>query len=182
MIHELAPTTDPILKQEMELFDFENPSVDPVELAHDLAQTMMENDGLGLAANQIGIKARAFAIMGEQIIVCFNPKIVDFSDDLVYLEEGCLSFPNLYVKIKRPRKIKVRYTEPNGNTVTNVYDGITARVFQHELDHLNGIVHTQRSNRYHLEQARKQAKKVRKFAGDKPLSDEAKEVLEWLKV
>ena len=85
MIHELVPTTDPILKQEMELFNFETPSVDPVELAHDLAQTMMENDGLGLAANQIGIKARAFAIMGEQIIVCFNPKIVDLSDDLVYL-------------------------------------------------------------------------------------------------
>ena len=182
MIRELVDCNDPILKEAIDAFDFNNPIVDPVELAHDLAQTMIEKEGLGLAANQIGIKARAFAMMGEQIVVCFNPRIVDFSDEQVYLEEGCLSFPNLYVKIKRPKKIKVRYTEPNGNVVTNVYDGITARVFQHELDHLNGIVHTQRSNRYHLEQARKQAKKVRKFAGDKPLSDEAKEVLEWLKV
>ena len=182
MIRELVDCNVLIILLLGFLFDFENPSVDPVELAHDLAQTMIENDGLGLAANQIGIKARAFAMMGEQIVVCFNPRIVDFSGDQVYLEEGCLSFPNLYVKIKRHKKIKVRYTEPNGNVVTNVYDGITARVFQHELDHLNGIVHTQRANRYHLEQARKQAKKITKFAGNKPMSDEAKELLEWLKV
>jgi peptide deformylase len=76
------------------------------------------------------------------------------------MEEGCLSHPGLFVKIKRPRRIKVRYTEPNGHTTTRVFDGITARVFQHELDHLNGVNYQQRANKLHLEQARKKKKKA----------------------
>jgi peptide deformylase len=95
----------------------------------------------------------------ENIIGCFNPKIVDTSEEFVLLEESCLTYPNLYVKVKRPRVIKVRYTLPDGQTVTEQYQDITARVFQHELDHLDGICHLQRANRYHLEQAKK-AKKL----------------------
>lgn len=162
MIHELIDCNDPLLKNEVGSFDFTNPPIDPIELAHALAQTMIQNNGLGLSANQIGLPFRAFAMVGSPIIVCFNPRIVDTSSEQVVLEEGCLSYPNLFVKIKRPKMIKVRYTEPNGNTVTKTFDGMTARIFQHELDHLNGIRYIDRANKFHLEQARKAAKKAQR--------------------
>jgi peptide deformylase len=76
------------------------------------------------------------------------------------MDEGCLSFPNLFLKIKRPRTIKVRFTKPNGDTETMKFDGITARCFLHELDHLNGIVFTSKANRYHLERAMKYKKMI----------------------
>lgn len=163
MIHELVHCNEPILKNPVEKFDFTNPQTDPIQLAHDLAETMIQENGLGLSANQIGLPYRAFAIKAEKILVCFNPMIVDESTEQLYLEEGCLSFPNLFVKIKRPKKVKVRYTEPNGNVVTQVFDGLTARVFQHELDHLNGIVYTKRANKFHLDQARKRAKNPSRY-------------------
>jgi len=162
MIHKLVDCNDPILKQKIPNFDFTNPPTDPIQLAKDLAETMIENNGLGLSANQIGLSFRAFAMKAEKIIVCFNPKIVDSSTETVILEEGCLSYPYLFVKIKRPKRIKVRYTEPNGNVVTRVFDGITSRCYQHELDHLDGIVYTKRANKYYLDLARNQARKYQK--------------------
>lgn len=178
MILELVPSNDPILREEMERFDFTNPPVDPIELAADLGDTMNANNGLGLAANQVGLPYRVFVMRGADLpIVCFNPIIVDESSETVVLEEGCLSHPNLFVKIKRARRIKVRYAEPNGNVVTKIFDGMTARVFQHELDHLEGICHLQRANRYHLEQARKNAKKMKK---PKSMSLEAMEFMSTL--
>ncbi len=162
MIRELVDCNDPILKEPLEKFDFDNPPMDPIELAHDLAETMIANNGLGLSANQMGLPYRAFAMKAEKIIVCFNPIIVDTSTETVMLEEGCLSFPLLFVKVKRPKKIKVRYTEPNGNIVTKIFDGMTARVFQHELDHLNGVVYTSKANKFHLEQAKKKLKLLKR--------------------
>lgn len=158
MIYELVDCNDPILREPVPLFDFSNPPVDPLDLASDLAETMLASGGIGIAANQCGLPYRVFIMSGQELIPCFNPRIVDYSNETIYLEEGCLSFPGLFVKIKRPRRIKVRYTEPNGNTVTRVFDGMTARVFQHELDHLDGIAHINRASRIHLEQARKRLK------------------------
>jgi peptide deformylase len=184
MIRELVDCNDPILKQKTENFDFANPPINPVELYNDLA----ENDGLGLAAPQVGLPYRVFVMRAENIIGVFNPKIVDISSEMVYLEEGCLSYPNLWVKVKRPKKVKVRYTNPDGQTETRVFDGMSARVFQHEFDHLEGIVHTKRANRFHLEQARKLQKKLNKgtpvSAGGlriKSLTPEAEQVLQALK-
>jgi peptide deformylase len=159
MIHELVDKHHPILKTELEKFDFQNPPTDPIQLAHDLAETMLDKGGVGIAANQIGLPYRAFAMLAEQIIVCFNPILLSASDDSIVLEEGCLSQPNLFVKIKRPQHIRVRYTEPNGNVITEKFGGMTARIFQHELDHLNGMLYTKRANKIHLDQARKNAKK-----------------------
>ena len=188
MIHELVDCNDLILKQKTDLFDFKNPPIDPVELYNNLAETMRELDGLGLAAPQIGLPYRAFVMRAENIIGVFNPKIVDISSEVVYLEEGCLSYPNLWVKVKRPKKIKVRFTHPDGQTETRVFDGMSARVFQHEFDHLEGIVHTKRANAYHLEQARKLQAKLNKgtpvTAGGlrvKSLTPEAEQILEALK-
>ena len=161
MIVTILGKDHPILKEEMPAFDFDNPIVDPVLLYNDLAETMRENNGMGLSANQIGVRTRAFVMRAEDIIGVFNPRVVDISSETVTLEEGCLSYPNLFVKIKRPKSIKVRFTTPDGETSTKTFTGMTARVFLHELDHLDGIAHTSRANRYHLEQAKKLFKKLK---------------------
>lgn len=159
LVRPLVDQNNDILYQKTDKFDFTNPPIDPSELAHILAQTMIVNNGIGLAAPQVGLPYRAFVMMGQPILCCFNPIIVDTSSEQIYLEEGCLTFPGLIIKVKRPKMIRARYTEPNGQTKTNKFIGMTARIFQHELDHLNGILFTQRANSYHLEQAKK--KKVK---------------------
>lgn len=160
MIRDILPLNDKALKTPCEKFDFANPQVDPLQLYKDLAETMANARGLGLSANQIGEPYRAFVMTGEHIYGVFNPIIVDVSDEQVVLEEGCLSEKNFFVKIKRPKKIKVRFAEPNGAVTTQVFDGMTARVFQHELDHLNGVNIKKRANAYHLAQANKRMKKL----------------------
>ena len=160
LYRDLVPSTDPILKEKLPRFDFNNPPMDPHEIAHILAQTMIKNDGLGLAASQVGLPYRVFVAMGNPILCCFNPVIVDESEDELVMEEGCLSHPNLYVKIRRPQVIRIRYTRPDGVTVTEQYQDLTARVMQHELDHLDGICHLNRANKIHLDQARNKAKKL----------------------
>lgn len=162
-IYDLVPSTDPLLRTKMEPFDFKNPPVDPVVLANALAKTMINNKGLGLSANQCGLPFRVFVMNGNPITACFNPRIVNTSDESVVMAEGCLSYPRVFCKIKRPAAIRVRYQEPNGNTVTKDFQGITARCFQHELDHLNGIVYLDRASRFHREQAFKAAKDVQRM-------------------
>jgi peptide deformylase len=163
LIKELVPKTDPILRDEMEKFDFDNPPEDPIRIAHILAQNVIHYDGLGLAAPQLGMPYRAFVIKAKPMLVCFNPSIVDVSDDMIYMEEGCLTYPNLIIKIKRPQVIRCRYTEPNGNIVTKQFQDLTARIFQHELDHLDGILFMDRSNDIHLEQAKKRRIKLNRM-------------------
>ena len=175
MIKDIFHHTANILREEMPAFDFSNPVMDPLQLYTDLAETMRENNGMGLSANQIGVRTRAFVMRAEEIIGVFNPRIVDESSEMVTLEEGCLSYPNLFVKIKRPKSIKVRFTTPAGETSTKTFTGMTARVFLHELDHLDGVVYTSRANRYHLDQAKKLVKKLknRQLSSLPLLSDEA---------
>lgn len=135
-------------------FDFTNPSIDPNLLADALMTAMYERNGIGLAANQINIPTRVFVIRGDEYnFVCYNPKIVSYSNKTNILEEGCLSFPGLMVKIKRPEEIRVRFQTPSGATDTKTFTGLTARIFQHELDHLDGILFYNRANRFHREQA-----------------------------
>ena len=144
----------------MEDFDFQNPPLDPAKIAHILARTMIEQKGLGLAAPQIGLPVRAFVMMSNPVLCCFNPKIVDRTSKMIILEEGCLTFPGLYLKIPRPEIIKVRFTLPNGETKTEKFIGMSARIFQHELDHLNGILYTNRVGPVALTLAKNKAKKL----------------------
>lgn len=161
MIHKLVSSDHPILRQVMEPFNFMDPPTDPVQLARDLTETMISNNGLGLSANQIGLPYRVFAINANPVYVCFNPRIVDHtSRNFVLMDEGCLSFPYLFLQIKRPRTIKVRFTLPNGDTQTQKFDGMTSRCFQHELDHLNGILYTGKSSVYHLNKAMNKRKQI----------------------
>jgi len=144
-------------------FDFENPPFDPIVFSQELVKTMYEQNGLGLAANQVGVPYQIFAMRGApENFVIFNPRIIDLSTEEILLEEGCLSYPGLIVKIKRPSLIKVRFQTPNGETRTEKFVGMTARVFLHENDHLLGIRHYDRASRYHRDQAFKRVRKVKK--------------------
>lgn len=163
VVHALVKDTDPILSQEMPKFDFDNPVVDPIQLAYDLVESMRHHKGIGLSANQIGLPYRVFAMEAVPAIVCFNPKVIDESSEEIFLEEGCLSFPGLGIKIKRPRHIKVRYTEPNGNVVTTKFTGMAARCFLHEYDHMNGTKYIERASFIQKEIALKRQKKLAKL-------------------
>ena len=159
----LVKDSDPILSQQMPVFDFDNPPTDPIQLAYDLVESMRHHNGLGLSANQIGLPYRVFSMQAVPAIVCFNPKVVDASSEEIVLEEGCLSFPGLGIKIKRSRHIKVRYTEPNGEIVTRKFTGMAARCFLHELDHMNGTKYIDRASFVQKELALKRQKKLAKL-------------------
>jgi peptide deformylase len=161
MILSLIENTNDILHTKTEKFDFSNPSTDPIQLAIDLTETMIENGGIGLAAPQVGIPVRAFVMASNPVIAVFNPILVDSGEEEILLEEGCLSYPGLLLKVKRPKIIKVRFTRPNGEVVTEKYTGMTARIFLHELDHLDGIVFTKKSSYFHKLQAMNKVRQQR---------------------
>lgn len=156
----------PALRKETVAFDFDNPQCDPLELFKNMRDTMCANKGIGLAAPQVGLYYKMFVIGdptdSDSCISVFNPTIVSLSDETVTYEEGCLSFPGLYVPIKRPRIIRARFANHKGDINTYNFDGLTARTFQHEYDHLDGILYTSRANTYHLEKAKKDLKLVKR--------------------
>lgn len=161
MIYQLVNHTDPILHSPLQPFDFGSPPIDPPTLARNLYDTMIVENGIGLSANQCGLPHRVFvmAAHGDNFIACFNPKIVDYSQEQLYLDEGCLSYPGLFVKVKRPKVIKVRYTQSDGQTVTRKFDGMTARCFQHYMDYLDGVTFIARANKIHLQRAQNAQKR-----------------------
>lgn len=151
---------DTYITEVCEEFDFKDPPFDPVDYAQNLVKFMYENNGIGLAANQVGTPYRIFAMRAApENFVCFNPKIVQESEQTVTLEEACLTYPGLLVKIKRPEFIRVRFQTPNGETLTKQFIGMSARVFQHEMDHLDGIVFHTRANKFHRDKAMRKWKK-----------------------
>lgn len=151
---KLVSSADPVLTTPCKEFDFDDPPFDPTEFAKNLVKFMYESNGIGIAANQVGIPYRVFAMRGHpENFVCYNPKIVQPSEMSIELEEGCLTYPGLLVKITRPQHIRVRFSTPNSETITRQYTGLTARIFQHELDHLNGEIFYNKANRFHREQA-----------------------------
>jgi peptide deformylase len=135
---------DPILRERMPEFDFGNSDIDPKQLEKDMIETMFFNDGMGLAANQVGQRIRMF-VMGHRDIpdaaqAFYNPVITATTDDVHDLEEGCLSFPGIYVNIKRPTAIKARWQTSSGEVQEGEFRGYECKCFLHELDHLEGIV------------------------------------------
>jgi peptide deformylase len=164
---EIKNQHDPILKNQLPEFDFENPVMDPVELERELIATMFAKNGIGLAANQVGIAARVFVMGSKENFLnakaYFNPKIIANTDDMVELEEGCLSFPGVYVKIKRPTAIKVEYQNAKGETVVDELRDWDCRVFLHEFDHLEGITFQNRTSPLKWAMAVKKSKPKRKF-------------------
>ena len=145
MISELDKSDDKILHRSVKTC---GANLDRHFLAKTLIENMLHYDGVGLSANQIGIEERAFAMIRDieynDIIVCFNPRIVKRYDDEVWCEEGCLSFPDEIINIQRPARIVVKYEDEDKKDHKIKLDGLAARVFLHEYDHLQGIVFTER--------------------------------------
>lgn len=139
MILEIKKYPDPILRKKCEPVE----KID--EKTKEIAQTMIEiqktHQGIGLAASQIGILKRIIVVeIDNNFCVFINPKISKKSKKKEIMEEGCLSFPGLFLKIKRPQEIEVEAIDLNGNKIKMKVKGLIARVFQHEIDHLNGIL------------------------------------------
>lgn len=156
----LAPPTEEAFKQVAPEFDFTNPPVDPNEFASTMVESCKKYNTLGLSAVQCGFNYRMFVMgSGEQYVAYFNPKIIS-SEGEAHMKENCVSFPLLTLSITRPAKIKVEYQDFAGNIRQAEFHGLTARVFQHELDHLNGIVYTSRCKPLALKSGMKRVEKM----------------------
>ena len=106
-----------------------------------MIDVMEKNDGIGLAAPQVGELKRIIVVKTEKASEVFlNPKIIKKSRDSEVMEEGCLSFLNLFLKIKRAKKIELEVLNVKGEKIKIKTEGLLARVFQHEIDHLDGIL------------------------------------------
>ena len=125
---------------------------------------MFHNDGVGLSANQIGIWERAFVMMTDidlqETITCFNPRILKQSRKKVIMQEGCLSYPDLFLDIERPESVVVKY-EDEGKEIHKVkFEGFIARIFQHEFEHLEGGNFLEGVSRLALDNARRKQRNL----------------------
>ena len=146
MIKTLIPSEDSLLHNKIKKCSY---NLDRSKLSYTLTENMFHHRGVGLSANQIGIKERVFVMISDietqETITCFNPKIIKESKDEVVMEEGCLSYPELFLDIPRPSSIIVKYEDEGKNLIKKRLDGFIARIFQHEYDHMEGIDFTQRT-------------------------------------
>lgn len=111
---------------------------------------MVDRDGIGLAATQVGILKRMLILdpyafrgeeaQGEPMVILINPEVVEQSEEIVRGDEGCLSFPGVFIKVERPARAKVRAQDPDGEIFEVEGEGLGARALLHEIDHLNGVV------------------------------------------
>jgi len=158
---QLVKETDPILKQKAENWDFKN-HVNAEVIERDMLEMMSTRGGIGLAGNQIGLLRRVFVIKLQdgRELGCFNPWILVGDNDKLEENEGCLSFPNLWLKVKRHNKITAAYLDNTGKQCIIELEGLDARCFQHELDHLDGITFTEYVSDLKLKMAQKKQRKL----------------------
>ena len=158
LLMQVAPFVDDTLEQ----FGF----ADRKELSKVMYDNMVKYGGLGLSANQVGLPYRMFVMGGHpqvedgKVRTVFNPLINDVSPESINLKEGCLSFPFLFLSIKRPKWCSVRYTDENGEEIEETLHGMSARIFMHENEHMNGYVFTDLVSKLKLERAEKSKQKM----------------------
>ena len=154
----IAPFKDDMLKEE----GFK----DRKELADAMFIAMKKYSGLGLTCNQVGLPFNMF-VMGDHPqlenglkMACFNPMIISSSEETVLMKEGCLTFPFVFLTIKRPRKVVVKYEDENGELKEGHLDGMMSRIFQHEYDHTIGRLFVEYASKMKLDLAYKKAEKM----------------------
>ena len=163
-MYELVEEATKVLRNPTSEFDFENPPECPKEVEKNLSEAMERFGGIGLSANQLGLDYRVFVMRTADsgIKAFFNPEVTKLSKETEMMKEGCLSFPDIYLMIKRPKAIEFEYTDSDGERHTLQLEGLGSRCVQHELDHLNGIIFLQRASRFKIERALKARPKERK--------------------
>jgi len=149
MVFPIVAYGDPVLKKQAQ--DIEKDELDVQQLAADMFETMYNASGIGLAAPQIGKSLRMFIAdaapledeeIGDWKQVFINPEIIEEAGDDWVFEEGCLSIPTIREDVIRPEKLKIHYFDENWNEHTEEFDGMQARIIQHEYDHIEGILFT----------------------------------------
>jgi len=136
---EILTYPDPVLRKKAD--DVETITDEYHQLIEEMAEAMYDDDGVGLAAPQVGVSKRVIVVDGgEGFMALFNPEIIKTGDDTDTVEEGCLSLPGIRVQVERPTQITLRALNVKGETVQLEIEGLVARIFQHEIDHLNGIL------------------------------------------
>ena len=169
-VYPLLPPNDPRLLMQVAPFVDENLEQFGFKDRKDLSKVMYDNmakyGGLGLSANQLGLPYRMFVMGGHpqiedgKVRSVFNPMVNDVSPESINLKEGCLSFPFLFLSIKRPKWCSVRYTDENGEEVEETLHGMSARIFMHENEHMNGYVFIDLVSKLKLERAEKSKQKM----------------------
>ena len=138
--------------------------LDRNDVEEKLSDSMKQYNGIGLSANQIGIMERVFIMYSDvkkrETITCFNPKIVTQSDTKILMDEGCLTYPGLWLKVKRPDGIEVEYEDKNGEIQNQAMFGLECRIFLHEYDHMEGTNFTQKVSKIKLNRALKRRSKM----------------------
>lgn len=138
MAYDIRTFGDPVLTSVAE--QVENIDGKIIRLTQAMLQAMYKAPGLGLAAPQIGVQKQIFVYdIDEKPVTLLNPRIVESRGEWVY-DEGCLSIPGLYVEMVRPKEVLLEAVDLDGNTIQIEADELLARLFQHELDHLNGVL------------------------------------------
>lgn len=158
MGYDIRTYGDPVLTAVAE--QVENIDGKVVRLTQAMLQAMYKAPGLGLAAPQIGVQKQIFVydIDGEPVTL-INPRIVESRGEWVY-DEGCLSIPGLYVEMLRPKEVLLEAVDLAGNTIQVEADELLARLFQHELDHLNGVLMFDRMTPEQREEAMREYKRL----------------------
>ncbi len=144
-MHEILIVPHPTLRKKAKALD--NVAKEDIEISKQMMQIMKIAPGVGLAANQIGILKKIVTIHIqdkenniEKLYALFNPIITKYSKDTVVMEEGCLSVPQQYAEIERPKSIELQYINEKNNIILEKKNGYEARILQHEIDHLSGIL------------------------------------------
>ena len=157
LLSKIAPYNDDMLK--------EHGFKDRKELGTAMYDTMKKYGGIGLSCNQVGLPFRMFVMGGHPQIdlgrtrYVFNPEVLEMSKETVMMKEGCLSFPFIFVAIKRPKWIEVQYEDEDGKVEKQHMHGMNSRIFQHENEHMNGLIFKDLVSDFKWKRAESQAKK-----------------------
>ena len=157
---------DEFLTKKVADVDINVPAFDPIELKKEMVEFMLSNNGIGLSANQVGLDAQLF-VMGdseENSSMLINPTVLQHTEEIVIDVEGCLSFPNVFAQVKRPKEILVEYYDENLEKKRTHLTDYSVKVCLHEWDHLQGITFKDRVSPLVWKMANKKAKKYTKYA------------------
>jgi len=162
-IYTLLENGNPILKVSLSGL---SEDLDRETLTENLVETMREYKGIGLSAPQCAVMERVFVMYSDineqKIMACYDPHILEYSEKTVLMDEGCLTYPGLWLKVRRPISIKACWEDTKGTKGEYELFGLEARIFQHEYDHMEGLVFIDHVSKLKLDRAKKRIKKLEK--------------------